>query len=329
MPLRLGRRGLLAGGLATGGAELLGAGAARAQGEGWPSRPVRIVVPFTPGGSNDAMARPLAERLQARFGQSFVIENRPGAGSAVGVIAVAQSPPDGHTLLVTTSSVAAIAAVQGMNFDPARDLDTVALLAKSPLIVVVPRNSPIGTMQDLVRMDRERPGAINYASSGPGSTTHIMQELFNLRAGTRMQHVPYRGTAPALTDLAAGRVQVMFTTIASASGPLRSGLLRIVAYTAEGRPPDAPEAPTVRGQGIDYEAGIWWGLFGPRGLPGPVRRRLNEEANAALAEPAFTRYLAGEGAVPDPQTPERFAAFLREEVVLMNEVVRTARIRPD
>jgi tripartite-type tricarboxylate transporter receptor subunit TctC len=322
---RLARRGLFA---AIAGCLGTGAGRAR-QGEAWPARAVRIVVPFTPGGSNDALARPLAERLREQFGQSFVVENRPGAGSAVGVNFVAQSPPDGHTLLVTTSSVTAIAAVQGTDFDAANDLDAVALLARSPLIVVVPRDSPIRTIPDLVRLERERPGSIHYASSGPGSTTHIMQELFNLRAGTRMQHVPYRGTAPALTDLAAGRVQVMFTTIASAAGPLRSGLLRLVAYTAEGRPPGTPDAPTVREQGIDYEAGIWWGLFGPRGLPPAVRQRLNEATNAALAEPGFARYLAGEGAVPEPRTPEQFATFVREEAAIMREVVRVAGIRPD
>ncbi|MBX9702400.1 MAG: tripartite tricarboxylate transporter substrate binding protein, partial [Acetobacteraceae bacterium] len=178
-------------------------GAAAQAEPAWPTRPVRIVVPFTPGGSNDAMARPLAERLQPRFGQPFVIENRPGAGSAVGVTMVAQSAPDAQTLLVTTSSVAAIAAVQGTNFDAAAELDTVALLAKSPLVILVRPDSPLRTAQDIVRADRARPGTLTFASSGPGSTTHIMTELFNLRAGTRLTHVPYRGTAPALTDVVA------------------------------------------------------------------------------------------------------------------------------
>jgi len=321
MEFRFGRRSLLAA-----SAGLAATGAASAQPEGWPTRPVRIVVPFTPGGSNDAMARPLSERLQARFGQPFVIENRPGAGSAVGVNAVAQSPPDGYTLLVTTSSVTAIAAVQGTSFDAAKDLDTVALLAKSPLVVLVPPGSPIRTMQDLVRMDREKPGSIHYASSGPGSTTHIMQELFNLRAGTQMVHVPYRGTAPALTDLVAGRVQVMFTTIASAAGQIRGNLLRIVAYTDEGRPPGTPEAPTVREQGINYEAGIWWGLFGPHGLPPTLRQNLNEAVNTILKDPAFARYLANEGAVPAPVTTAEFDRFLRSELATMRETVSAAHI---
>lgn len=290
---------------------------------------MRIVVPFTPGGSNDAIARPLAERLQARFGQSFVVENRPGAGSAVGVSAVAQSAADGHTLLLTTSSIAAIGAVQGTGFDPTRDLDGVALLAKAPLIVLTPPASPIGSIRDLVAADRARPGGLHYASSGPGSTTHIATELFNLRAGTGLQHVPYRGTAGALTDLVAGRVNVMFTTIASAAGQIRGGLLRIIAYTGEERPPGTPPAPTVRSAGIEYESGIWWGLFAPRGLPPALRRALNAAANAALEEPGFARYLEGEGAMPAPLPPETFAAFLEAEVRAMREVVAKARIRAD
>jgi tripartite-type tricarboxylate transporter receptor subunit TctC len=214
------------------GAAMLATGAARAESvtqPAWPQRPVRIVVPFTPGGSNDAMARPLSERLQSRLGAPFVVENRPGAGSAVGVQAVAQSVPDGHTLLVTTSSVTAIAAVQRISFDPLRDLDGIALLATSPLVVLVPPASRFRSMQDLVAEAKRRPGEVTFASSGPGSTTHLATELFALRAGVDMQHVPYRGTSPALTDLVVGRVDVMFTTIASGAGQLRGGLLKILA----------------------------------------------------------------------------------------------------
>jgi tripartite-type tricarboxylate transporter receptor subunit TctC len=324
-----GRRAALAAlGMAAGLAAMPRRG--RAQGESaWPLRPVRIVVPFTPGGSNDAMARPLAERLQARFGQPFVIENRPGAGSAVGVSLVAQSAPDGHTLMVTTSSVAAIGAVQGTNFDPSAELDTVAFLAKAPLVVLVRPDSPVRTMGDIVRLDRARPGTLTYATSGPGSTTHIMTELFNLRAGTGLTHVPYRGTAPALTDVVAGRVDMMFTTIASAAGQIRGNLLRIVAYGDDGRPEGTPEAPTVRQQGIDYTGNIWWGLFAPRGLPAGVRSRLNGAVNDALRDPAFARHLGNEGAVPVPMSPEEFSAFLAREMVQLREVVTAARIRAD
>ncbi len=315
-----------AGGLAAGGLAALAAASGPARAEAWPRRPVRIVVPFTPGGSNDAMARPLAEKLQARFGQPFVVENRPGAGSAIGVNLVAQSAPDGHTLMVTTSSVAAIGPVQRTSFNPVAELDCVALLAKAPLIVLTPPSSPISSIQDLVRLDRQRPGTIHFASSGPGSTTHIATELFNLRAGTSLQHVPYRGTAGALTDLVAGRVDVMFTTIASAAGQLNGGLLRIIAYTSEGRPPGTPPAPTVKSAGIDYEAGIWWGLLAPHGLPPEVRQSLNEATNTVLRDPGFARYLTGEGAIPSPVSADAFTDLLRAEVRTMQEVVTAARI---
>ena len=339
MPQRLGRRALLA---AAGAGGFAAAAVAQAQGAqtqdaqpegaqtaGWPARPVRIVVPFTPGGSNDAIARPLAERLQARFGQPFVVENRPGAGSAVGVAAVAQSVPDGHTLLLTTSSITAIGPVQGTGFNPAAELDAVALLARAPLIVLTSPGSPLDSIEALVAADRARPGRLHYASSGPGSTTHIAAELFNLRAGTSLQHVPYRGTAGALTDLVAGRVDLMFTTIASAAGQIRGGLLRVIAYTGEERPAGTPPAPTVRAAGIPYESEIWWGLFAPRGLPPELRRALNAAANAALEEPGFARYLASEGALPAPLSPAAATAFLEAEVRDMREVVAAAHIRAD
>ena len=318
----LARRGLMT-------AALWAPLAVQARAQTWPTRPVRIVVPFTPGGSNDAMARPLAERLQAHFGQPFVIENRPGAGSAVGVQQVAQAAPDGHTLLVTTSSVTAIAPVQRIAFDAGRELDGISLLATSPLVVLVPPNSRFRSVKDLAAEARRRPGEVTFASSGPGSTTHLMTELFALRAGVQMQHVPYRGTAGALTDLVAGRVDVMFTTIASSAGQLRGGLLKIIAYTADGRPEGTPEAPTVQAEGIDYIGGIWWGLFGPHGLPAAVRTALNGATNAALQEPGFARYLAGEGAVPAALTPDAFQAMIRTEQQAMRDVVAAAKVTAD
>ncbi len=309
------------------GAALLAPALARAQ--AWPTRPVRIVVPFTPGGSNDAMARPLAERLQQGFGQPFVIENKPGAGSAVGVQAVAQAAPDAHTLMVTTSSVAAIAPVQRIAFDAGRELDGIALLASAPLVVFVPPNSRFTSVAALAAAARQKPGEVTYASSGPGSTVHLMTELFCLKAGVQMQHIPYRGTAGALTDLVAGRVDVMFTTLASAAGQLRGNLLKVLAYCGETAPEGLPPAPTVRQQGIDYIGGIWWGLFAPRGIPPAVRARLNAACNAAVAEPGFARTLASEGATPGALTPEGFQAMIRTEQTAMQQVVTAAKITAD
>ena len=288
-----------------------------------------MVVPFTPGGSNDAMARPLAERLQAHFGQPFVIENRPGAGSAVGVQYAAQAAPDGHTLLVTTSSVAAIAPVQRIAFDAARDLDGIALLASAPLAAFVPVTTRFASLRAMVAEARAKPGEVTYASSGPGSTVHLMTELFCLKAGVSMQHIPYRGTAGALTDLVAGRVDVMFTTFASTGGQLRGNLLKVLAHAGETQPPGTPAAPTAREQGVDYVGGIWWGLFAPQGIPRDVRAVLNNATNSALAEPGFTSILAQEAATPGALTPEAFQQKIRDEQVAMQQVVTAARITAD
>jgi tripartite-type tricarboxylate transporter receptor subunit TctC len=329
----ISRRGLLLAGAAAVPAIAASDRAPRAQGAApgaYPNRPIRIVVPFPPGGSNDVIARPLAERLQARFGQPVVIDNRAGAGGAIGAAAVAQSPGDGHTLMVTSSTFATTSVVQRTPYDLQRDFVPVALLARSPFFILAAPNFPADGAADLIRLARERPGRIDYGSSGPGSVGHFVTELFAQRAGIRLEHVPYRGMAPAVTDLLAGHVQVLITTLASAAGPVRDGRLKLLAYTAPGAPPDSPPAPTVReATGLDYEAEIWWGLFAPRGLPPEVLRTLNTAANAALAEPDFARLIQGEGAVPAPGRPEEFAAVVQADLTRWREVARVANIRLD
>jgi tripartite-type tricarboxylate transporter receptor subunit TctC len=306
--------------------------AAHAQGtqaaSGYPTRPVRIVVPFPPGGSNDVVARPLAERMQTRLGQPVVIDNRPGAGSVIGAAAVAQSPADGHTLMVSSSSFVTSSVVQRTPYDAQRDFETVAVLFRAPFFVLTAPNFPARTIGELISLARDRPGEIDYGSSGPGGVNHFVTELFALRAGIRMSHVPYRGIAPALTDLLAGRIQVLITTMASAAGPTREGRVRLLAYTAPGAPPDSPPAPTVReATGIDYEADIWWGLFAPRGLPPAVLRALNEAANAALADADYTRLMTAEGATAAPGTPEAFRRIFEADTERWREVARAANIR--
>jgi tripartite-type tricarboxylate transporter receptor subunit TctC len=310
--------------LAAAGA-LAATGGARAQ--AWPSRPIRIIVPFPPGGSNDVFARPIAEKLQARLGQPVVVENRPGAGGAIGAGQVAQSAPDGHTLMVTSSSFATSAVVQRTPYDAERDFEPVALLARAPMLIVVAPNFPANSVQDLVRIARERPGGVDFGSSGPGGINHFVTELLNLRAGIQMNHVPYRGMPPAVTDLVAGHIQLIVTTAASASGPLRDGRVRLLAYTAPGAPEGSPPAPTVRESGIDFEADIWWGLFAPRGLPAETRRALNAAVNEALAAPEIVRLFQAEGGRPTPETPEFFAALFRDDTARFREVARVANIR--
>jgi tripartite-type tricarboxylate transporter receptor subunit TctC len=295
----------------------------------WPARPVRIVVPFPPGGSNDVVARPLAERLQARLGQPVVIDNRAGAGGAIGATAVAQSPADGYTLMVSSSSFATTSITQRVPWGVLENFTPVALLARSPFIVLVHPDFPARSVADLVRMARERPGAIDYGSSGPGGINHFVTEYFCLRAGIKMNHVPYRGMPPAVTDLVAGHIPVLITTMPSAAGVVREGRVRLLAYTAPGAPDGSPPGPTVKEAGIDYESDIWWGLFAPRGLPPEILARLNTEANAALGDPEMAKLLQTEGARPSPATPQAFSEILRVELARWREVASAANIKLD
>lgn len=320
--LRIGRRAAL------GLGATLAAPAVLAQGA-WPNRPVRIVVPFPPGGSNDVVARPLAERLQQKLGQPVVIENRAGAGGAIGATAVSQSPADGYTLMVSSSSFATTSIAQRVPWGVLENFTPVALLARSPFIVIVNNDLPARSVRDLVNLAKERPGRIDYGTSGPGGINHFVTEYFAQRAGVQMNHVPYRGTGPAVTDLVAGHIQLMITTMPSAAGVVRDGRVRLLAYSAEGAPEGAPPAPLVTASGLDFDVDIWWGLFAPRGLPPEILARLNTEANAALREPDMARLYQGEGARPSPITPDQFTAMLRTDIARWRQVGQTANIRID
>ena len=314
------RRGLQLGALAT----LLAPCPARAQ--AWPARPVRVVIPFAPGGSTDAHTRPVLERLHARFGQPFVLDNRGGAGSAIGTAAVATSPPDGYTLLSTTASFVTAPAVQQTSYQVS-SFDTVAMLARSPFAIIVANSSPIRSVSDLIASAKRQGDRFFYATAGSGSSTHFISEYFNMKAGTRMQHVPYRGIGPAMIALLGGDVQVILTTPASSAGQVRDGLARIVAYTAEGVPPGSPPAPTVRETGLDYEVVSWWAMLGPRGMPLEVRRTINEAVNVILRDPEIARLYQTLGSNPAPMSLDAFSSTITEEARLWAEVARVASIR--
>jgi tripartite-type tricarboxylate transporter receptor subunit TctC len=299
-----------------------------ARAQSWPQRPVRLVVPFPPGGSNDVMARPLAEKLQARFGQPFVVENRPGAGGTIGAAQVAQAAPDGHTLLVTSSSFAGSAVVQRTPYDAITDFTPVALLARSPFIVLTHLGFPPRDMRALLAHARENPGRVDYGSSGAGSIGHFVTEMLALAAGIRLNHIPYRGMGPAVTDLVAGHIQLLITTMASASGVVRENRVRLLAWTGPGAPPGSPVAPLVReATGLDYEAAIWWGLLGPRGMAPEVTATLNAAVREALADPGVARIQEGEGATPAPGPASAFAETLAGDIARFRAVAQAAGIR--
>ena len=326
MTFEIGRRGLLGSSLA---APLVLPAVARAQ-AAWPARSVRIVVPFTPGGSNDAVARPLADHLQRRLGQPFVVENRPGAGSTLGTAEVARAAPDGYTLLVTSSTFSTSAATQTTPYDPVADLEGVALAATAPLLVLATKSFPANTLAEAITYIRANPGKVDYGSAGPGSINQLSAELFAQQAGgLQLVHIPYRGMGPATTDLVAGTIQLLFTTVPSAAGLVRDASVKILGWTSEARPATGPQAPTPKESGIDYNAEIWWGLLARRGTPRDIVEKLNAAANEALGEGRLAQYLRSEGAEPSPRTPAEFDSFLKQDIARWKQVATTAKIRID
>lgn len=294
-----------------------------------PTRPVRLVVPFPPGGSNDVIARPLAEKLAPRLGQPVIVENRPGAGGAIGAAQVAQLAPDGLTLMVTSSSFAASAVIQRTPYDAQTSFEAVAVLARAPFLVLTALEFPPRDIPSLIEFARRNPGRVDFGSSGPGGINHFVTEYFALRAGVQMNHVPYRGMPPAVTDLVAGHIQLLITTMASASGAIRDGRVRLLAYAAEGAPASNPPATTVRATGLDYEASIWWGLLAPRGLPPSVSASLQSAVREALAEPDIARIYESEGARPAFAPAAAFQAELAADIVRYREVAQRANIRAE
>jgi tripartite-type tricarboxylate transporter receptor subunit TctC len=303
---------------------------ARAQ-AAWPNRPVKIVVPFPPGGSNDTIARPLAERLTQRLGQPFVIENRGGAGGSIGAGTVAQAPADGYTLMVTSSSFPTSAVLQKTPWDAEGSFDAISLLARAPFFLMVNPSFAAQDVQTLVRISKERPGSVDYGTSGAGGINHFITEYFCLQAGIRMNHIPYRGTAPAVTDLMAGNINLMLTTVASANAAIREGRVRCIAATAEGGelPPGIAPVRTVKQQGVDYEVAIWWGLLAPKGVPEPLRRSIHQACNEAVADANLARIYAAEGAKPADAPFGAFQRLLHEDLERWRQVKTAANIRAE
>lgn len=294
----------------------------------FPSRPFRIVVPWAPGGLVDTGGRVVGDALFRAFGQPAPIENIPGAAGTLGADQVAKSAADGHTLLMATSSLAVdVSAGRKMPFDPLADLTPVALVADTHSVVIVPPDSPIQSLAQLVDQARAKPGALSYGTPGIGSPAHLFVELFSQVAGIRMLHVPY-GRTQAINDLLGGRLSVMFSTVPSALAQVRNKQVRPLAVTSSRRLAALPEVPTVAEAGIaGYEAGQWLGVFAPAGTPRDVVQRLNAELTKAVNSPAVSQTLLARGMEPRTATPEQFSGILAAEVQKWGQVIRTAKIR--
>lgn len=298
----------------------------------WPERPVRLIVPFPPGGSNDIIARFLAEAIRDRHGQPFLIENRSGAGGNIGADLVAKAVPDGHTLLISAPPAFAINEhlYQSMPFSPERDLIPVALIASVPIVLVVPAESPARSLADLIALARREPGRLTFGSSSIGGTNHLAGELLKNLAGIDIVHVPYRGAAPAMTDLIAGRLQLYFDNMPGVLPQVREGRVRALAVAGAERAAALPELPTMAEAGLPgFEASSWFGMAAPAGTPPALIGRINAAVLAALADPLLRERLAGAGAEPGRLDGPGFTRFVAAERERWGRVVRTSGARAD
>jgi tripartite-type tricarboxylate transporter receptor subunit TctC len=294
-------------------------------GQTWPARPVRVIVPLSPGGFADVPARMLAPKLSAAFGRQFVVENRPGAGGSIGANEVAKAAPDGYTLLLTaTPHVISAHLYRSLPYDSLRDFAPVSLIGSGPYALVInPQKLPVATVAELIAAAKSRPGEIDFASSGNGSAQHLVGALFNAMAGVQLNHVPYKGSGPAMQDLVGGQVAVSFAGIPNVLSPVRGGKLRVLAVTGARRWPELPEVPTLAEAGVaGYEATLWLGLVGPAALPADIVQRLHAETAKALQDAELQRQFRSAGVEAATMGPREFDAYIRAEHEKWGRVVK-------
>jgi tripartite-type tricarboxylate transporter receptor subunit TctC len=312
------------------GAAALPAVSRIAQAQGYPARPVRIIVGFAAGGPADIVARPIAQWLSERLGQQFVVENRPGAATNIATEAVARAPADGYTLLLVHAANAINATLYDkLNFNFIRDIVPVVGLVRAPTVLEVNPSVPAETIPEFIAYAKANPGKLIMASGGIGAPSHVFGELFKFMTGVNLVHVPYRGAAPAVTDLLAGQVQVYFDPIPNSIGYIRAGKVRPLAITSATRSKALPDVPTVSEFVPGYEATTWYGIGAPKATPAEIVDKLNEEVNAALDDPKMKARLADLGGTVLPGSPADFAKLIAEETEKWGKVIRAANIKPE
>jgi tripartite-type tricarboxylate transporter receptor subunit TctC len=305
---------------------------AAAQQAGFPNKTVRIIVPYTTGGSNDVIARLLAQQLQTQWGQPVVVENRPGAAGNIGSAEVAKAAPDGHTLLLTNINITSMnpALIANMPFDPQKDFAPISLLGTTTLALVVHPSVPANTVADLINLAQKEPGKLNYASSGNGSPQHMSAEMFKAMTRTQITHVPYRGAAPAVADVVGGQVQVTVGVVNQLIAHIRSGRLRALGVTSLKRLAQLPEVPTLDEAGVrGYESEIWLGLAAPGATPAPLIEQINQDVRRAMSNPEVVSRLQGQGIDVLLSTPAQMRQRSLDDLKRWGDIIRTAGIKLD
>jgi tripartite-type tricarboxylate transporter receptor subunit TctC len=299
--------------------------------QNWPTHPVRIVVPFAAGGPADVFARFLAQRLPDQLGQPFVVENRPGAGAVIGTDVVAKAAPDGYTLLLMSNThTVNETLVQNKPYDLERDFVAVAPINYSDLVLVAHPSVPVNNIRELIKLAKERPGKLNYASSGTGTPYHMAGELFKSMSDTKIVHIPYKGSSGARTDVLGGQVQLMFDAVTTMTEQVKSGKVKAIATTGKKRSAVLPEVPTVDESGVPgYEATIWLGLLAPKGTPAAVVTRLNEAVSKIVNQPDVQQAWAKQGAVPLVMSAPAFDKYVRDDIQKWAKVIKSANIKAD
>ncbi len=297
--------------------------------QAWPARPIRMIIPSTPGGGTDFIGRQLATKLSELNSWQVVPDNRPGAGTALGLAEAARSKPEGYDLVIAQSdNVSLIPLLMKVAYDPIKDLTPIALAATTPLIIIVREDSPFKNLGDLIKAAKAQPGRLTYGTSGTGGGVHIAMELLQMTAGCKMQHVPYKGSTPALADLMGGHLSFAGSSISSAASLLQSGKIRALAVTSTRRSPSLPDVPTVAEFGYkDFNAVTFYGVMGPAGLPPAVVQRLNADINKMLARPDVKTAFQHQGFDTAPVSPDEFAALIRADIQKARDVIASAGIK--
>lgn len=322
-------RRTVVGGLVGAGAAMFTSKSATAQAAEWPNRPVTFVVPFGPGASNDTFTRMLCNILSKKMNQPFVVENRAGAGGFTGAYAVSTAAPDGYRFLETPQSIASFKPIMKVALDPVTELQAVACLAKSPYAVHITATIPVKSIPEMIEYAKKNPDTTFYGGTGTGSAGHLYTELFNKVTGTKMKKVDYKSSADVQNDLIAGRVHLYFVTVASTLGQIKAGQLRLIAYTNNSAPADAPKAPLLKDVGVPGfdEIGSWWGIFAPKGINPGILEKANKVINEAILEPEFVTLFTNSSATAAPMSPNDFHKVLTTEVALTEKIIKDAGIK--